>query len=294
MDPKQLDCFLSLVREGTFVKAAEDQGIAQPSLSQQIRRLEVEVGAPLFNRLGRGVQLTPYGRALVPHAEAVLRQIAEARKAVAFVKSPTNGRVAVGVLPTILPYAMVTPFAEFQAENPGVQLDIEERSTDRLIDGLRLGALDLAIVALPIKHPEIVFSELLREPLVVALPPGHPLATCASLEIKQLSEERMLLLREGHCLRNDVLTACTRAHVEFTKVFESDQLSSIFAMVAAGFGISLIPALAKSQAAGCTLIPVKPPAVRRIGYAMASGHALLPVQKTLIAFLRHYAWPLNV
>jgi LysR family hydrogen peroxide-inducible transcriptional activator len=102
----------------------------------------------------------------------------------------------------------------------------------------------------------------------------------------------MILLREGHCLRNDVLTTCTRANVEFTQVFESDQLGSIFAMVAAGFGISLVPALAASQATGCRLLPVKPQAVRRIAYAIASGHTLVPIQKNFIAFLRKYSWPL--
>ena len=293
MDPKQLGYFLAVVREGSFVKAAEDQDIAQPSLSQQIKRLEDELQVPLFDRLGRSVQPTPYGLALVPYAESVLRKWEEARQAICSLKSPCEGHITVGVLPTILPYAIVTPCAEFQRLNPGVQIDFEEKTTDRLVEGLRLGALDLAILALPLKHSEIVFSELLREPLLAALPPNHPLAGQASLQIQQLSTERMILLREGHCLRNDVLTACTRAHVAFTKVFESDQLSSIFAMVAAGFGISLIPALSASQATGCTLVPIQPPTVRRIGYAMAAGHTLIPMQKNFIAFLRKYPWALG-
>jgi LysR family hydrogen peroxide-inducible transcriptional activator len=292
LDPKQLGYFLSVVREGSFVKAAVERDIAQPSLSQQIKKLEDELGAPLFDRLGRSVKLTPYGKALVPHAEAVVRQIEEARQAIEALRSPTAGSIRVGVLPTILPYAMVAPFAAFQEQNPAVRLEIVENTTERLIEALRLGALDLAILALPLKHPEIVFSELLREPLLAALPPGHPLASESSVAICQLSGERMILLREGHCLRNDVLTTCTRANVEFTQVFESDQLGSIFAMVAAGFGISLVPALAAPQATGCKLLPVKPQAMRRIAYAIAAGHTLVPVQKSFIAFLRKYAWPL--
>ncbi len=274
------------------MKAAVERDIAQPSLSQQIKKLEDELGAPLFDRLGRSVKLTPYGKALVPHAEAVVRQIEEARQAIEALRSPTAGSIRVGVLPTILPYAMVAPFAAFQEQNPAVRLEIVENTTERLIEALRLGALDLAILALPLKHPEIVFSELLREPLLAALPPGHPLASESSVAICQLSGERMILLREGHCLRNDVLTTCTRANVEFTQVFESDQLGSIFAMVAAGFGISLVPALAAPQATGCKLLPVKPQAMRRIAYAIAAGHTLVPVQKSFIAFLRKYAWPL--
>jgi LysR family hydrogen peroxide-inducible transcriptional activator len=111
-----------------------------------------------------------------------------------------------------------------------------------------------------------------------------------SLEIRDLQNERMLLLREGHCLREDVLTACNRARTPFLNVFESDHLASIFSMVTAGFGISLVPQLAARHCAGCKVLPLKPAVVRRIGYVQAAGHAPLPVQRLFIRFLRQRNW----
>ena len=154
---------------------------------------------------------------------------------------------------------------------------------------MRAGQIDIAILALPVKQPEIVCSELFREPLLVAIPEGHPLANGKALAVPQLTAERMLLLREGHCLRDDVLTVCSRAKVQFQQVFESDHLASIFALVASGFGISIVPALA-GQEHGCRFVPLEPPSVRRIGYAQVRGHHSLPVQKRFIEFLRKWQW----
>jgi len=291
MDPQQLRYFLALASAQSFVKAAEVEGVTQPSLSQQIKRLETDLGVPLFDRLGRGVQLTPYGKALLPLAESMLRQAGEARKAIASLNSLDEGKVSVGVIPTILPYGLAEPLNAFRTLYPGVEIDLQEQTTERLIESLRRGALDVAVLALPIKHPEIVCSDLFREPLLAAVPLDHPLASQTVIDIKQLSAERMLLLREGHCLRDHVLTACTRAKTEFSSVFESDHLGSILSLVASGFGVSLIPQLAGRQAVGCALIPVRPQAFRRVGYAMAAGHVLLPAQKNFISHLRKYAWP---
>ena len=146
------------------------------------------------------------------------------------------------------------------------------------------------MIALPVRQPEIVCSELFREPLLVAVPEFHPLASRQRLAVPQLISERMLLLREGHCLRDDVLTVCSRAKVQFQQVFESDHLASIFSLVANGFGISIVPALAAAETRGCTLIPLEPRGVRKIGYAQVRGHHSLPLQKRFISFLRSYPW----
>ena len=100
----------------------------------------------------------------------------------------------------------------------------------------------------------------------------------------------MLLLREGHCLRDDVLTVCSRAKVQFRQIFESDHLASIFSLVANGFGVSIVPGMAASEARDCQLVPLEPRAVRRIGYAQARGHHVLPIQKRFIEFLRRWQW----
>ncbi len=286
----QLRYFLAVVKAGSFVAAAEQEGVAQPSLSQQIKKLESSLGVPLFDRLGRSVKLTAYGQALLPEAEAVLRQVHRARRSIDALHPEDCGSLTVGVIPTVLPYAMAPPLAAFRLANPGVTLALRELTTDVLVGALRSGEVDVAVLALPIRHPEIVCAELYREPLMVALSKAHPLAGEEQLELARLEKEPMLLLREGHCLRDDVLSACSRARARFDNVQESDNLASIFSMVAHGFGISLVPERTAPHAHGCKLIPIKPRNFRRIGYAQAAGHAALPVQKHLIRFLKAWAW----
>jgi LysR family transcriptional regulator, hydrogen peroxide-inducible genes activator len=290
MEILQLRYFLAVARAGSFVKAAEEEGIAQPTLSQQIKKLEAELGVPLFDRLGRSVCLTRYGVELKTQAELISRQLIQASKAVEALKNSNEGTLSVGVIPTVLPYAMVAPLSAFREQFPQVKLDVREMMTEKLIEALRAGELDLAILALPIKHEEIVCSELFREALLVALPGQHPLADRASISLRELEEQPMLLLREGHCLRNEVLTACTRAKSKFSNAFESDQLESIFAMVESGFGLSLVPDMAVRHRSGCCFLPIDSKPVRRIGYALAAGHAELPLQRNFIKFLKKWEW----
>lgn len=291
MEFHQLRYFLAVARSGSFVRAAEEEGVAQPSLSQQIKKLESEIGFPLFDRLGRSIKLTHYGEALLPHAEAVLRQAAEARKSLDALNRPDAGKLVVGAIPTILPYALVEPVAAFQREHPLVDLHLTERTTENLIEGLRSGEIDLAVLALPIRHPEIVCADLFREAILVALPEGHAAAASGSpVPISVLRGERMLLLREGHCLRDQVLTVCSRHRVQFEHAFESDHLTSILAMVASGFGASLVPETATRHASGCALLPTQPATIRRVGYAKAAGHHSTPLQKRFIQWLRRWPW----
>ena len=290
MDLQQLRYFLAVARTGSFVRAAEEENAAQPTLSQQIKRLEAALKVPLFDRLGRGVKLTRFGEALVPRAQEIFRQVAETERLLGGMQAVDGGRLTVGVIPTVLPYSMAAPLAEFRERYPQVDLEVREALTERLIEGLRAGQIDLAILALPIRQPEIVCSELFREPLLVAIPREHPLAGEAMLALPQLVGEKMLLLREGHCLREDVLTICRRVKVQFQQVFASDHLASIFSLVSAGFGMSIVPGMSRGEARDCRLLPLEPRAVRRIGYAQARGHHALPVQKRFIEFLRKREW----
>jgi LysR family transcriptional regulator, hydrogen peroxide-inducible genes activator len=289
MELNQLRYFVVVARTGSFVKAAEECGVAQPSLSQQIKKLETGIGAPLFDRLGRGLKLTRYGEALLPAAQDIIRKTIETGKQMASLQRDDQGKLTIGVIPTILPYSMARPLAAFRDEHKNVELEIQESTTEKLLEGLRAGQIDIAILALPIKQPEIVCSELFREPLMVAVPESHPLSKAKALAVPQLVSERMLLLRDGHCLRDDVLTVCSRARVQFQQVFESDHLASIFALVASGFGVSIVPALSAPNS-GCHLLPLEPASVRRIGYAQVKGHHSLPVQKRFIQFLRKWKW----
>lgn len=286
MEIRQLRYFCAIAREGTFVKAAEAEGVSQPSLSQQIRKLEDELGVPLFDRLGRGLKLTSYGLSLYERAQDILRRTAEAEREIQSLSQGVSGTLRVGCIPTILPYFLAPNLSGFNAGYPEADIQIVERRTSRLVEQMQAGELDLAVIALPVEGDDLLVRELFREPLLAALPPSHPLVGRGAVSLTALESEKMLLLREGHCLRNDVLTGCRQSQVRFLNLFESDNLASIFALVSAGAGSSIVPQMAAAAAGGCKLAPIQEPVVRRIGYARVKGHFVSPLQKVFTDWLK--------
>jgi len=282
----QLRYFCAVASTGSFTRAAEQQRIAQPTLSQQIRKLEEQLGVRLFERLGRTTRLTPYGEALLAEANAILHHISGAEAAIAAMQEGVRGAIRVGAIPTILPFYLAPRLAKFRDRYPEIEIVLTEDMTRGLVERLQSGDLDIALAALPVKNPEIVCSELFREPLMVAVGREHRLAEAASVDLSEVRHERMLLLKDGHCFRQDVLTACTRARVEFQSIFESDQFASIFPLVASGFGISLVPAMACSQARDCKILPLAKPAVRRIGYLQTRRRSPSKARQAFISWLR--------
>lgn len=271
MEIHQLRYFKAVAKTNSFTRAAEAEGIAQPSLSQQIQKLENELGARLFERLGRRVRLTAAGEALLPEALQILEHIAAAANAVSSLNDGVRGPLRVGAIPTILPYFLAPRLREFSDLYPEIDLQLREEITARLMEQLREGVLDLAIVSLPVDNPDLVARELFRDRLLLAVSPRHPLANAESADLARVESERLLLLKEGHCFRDEVLTVCTRAKTNFRAVFETDQMASLFPLVAADFGVSLVPEMAASNACGCRLIPFTRPAMRRIGYVRRQG-----------------------
>ena len=289
MDFHQLRYFHAVVRTGSFTRAAEQLGIGQPSLSQQIRALEKKIGTPLFERLGRSLRLTAYGEALRLPAENILQHVAMAEDSLANLQDGVRGRLRIGVIPTILPYWIAPRIVDFRRAFPEVDLQLIEDPTPRLVEQLQSGDLDIAVASLPVKNPDIVCSELFREPLFLAVAKDHPLAGKSEVELRAFMNEPLLLLKEGHCLRDNVLMACTRASAELQSVFETNQLESIFRLVHAGFGITLVPAMASSGRAGCALIPVKGAPTRRVGYLRARRHVVTKPMRELTSWLRQAA-----
>lgn len=289
MDFHQLRYFHAVVRTGSFTRAAEQLGIGQPSLSQQIRALEKKIGTPLFERLGRSVRLTAFGEALRLPAENILQQVAMAEDSLANLQEGVRGRLRIGVIPTILPYWIAPRIVDFRRAFPEVDLQLIEDPTPRLVEQLQSGDLDIAVASLPVKNPDIICSELFREPLFLAVAKDHPLAGKSEVELRAFMNEPLLLLKEGHCLRDNVLMACTRASAELQSVFETNQLESIFQLVQAGFGITLVPAMASSGRAACALIPVKGAPTRRVGYLRARRHVVTKPMRELTSWLRRAA-----
>jgi len=275
-----------VARAGSFTRAAEQQDLAQPTLSHQIQKLESELGVPLFERLGRTVRLTKFGSDLLPRAQEILRGIADAQTSLGALEEGVRGQIKVGVIPTIMPYFLAPRVRDFNECYPDVELRLREDITSRLVEGLQSGELDLGLASLPVSNPEIVCSELFREPILLAVSPSHHLAQAESVDMTEVKNERLVLLKEGHCFRDQVLAACTRSSARFESVFESDQFASIFPLVASGFGVSLIPAMAGVLGSGCKLIPLKRLGVRRIGFLRNRRAFRSKAVKAFTAWLR--------
>lgn len=289
MDLRQLRYFLAVARAGSFSRAAASENISQPALSEQIRKLEGSLGVALFERLARGVRLTPAGQRLLVHARQILREMSDARQSLEALRTCVAGRLAVGVIPTVFPYLLAPRVEEFRRTHPEVELRLVEDITARLVESLLAGDLDLAVVSLPLRAPDLICAEILREPLLVALPPGHPLAREKEVDPRALRGERWLILRDGHCFRDEVLALCRRALRQTDSIFETDQFASIVALVAAGFGVSVLPAMAARQAGGCRLVPLRGTAHRRIGYARVRRAFVPPAQIAFAEWLRNIA-----
>src|ERR1700683_49468 len=203
MELQQLRYFCAIADTGSFSRAALQTHVSQPSLSQQIRKLEDELGARLFDRLGRAVRLTELGQAFLPGARAVLRDLEAARSEVFERKAGTAGSVCVGVIPTIAPYFLPPVLATFSLKYPQVRLTVVEEITPLLLERLRAGTLEAAIVALRLQARSHEFDAvpLLEEKLYAVLPQKHALRKRRAVSLGELQDDSFLLLRDGHCFR---------------------------------------------------------------------------------------------
>jgi len=161
-----------------------------------------------------------------------------------------------------------------------------EETTPRLLELLQAGKLDLALVVLPVNSPEMLCSELFREPIWVVVGTGHRLADQDWVKLPDLRGEKMLLLKEGHCFRDEALRICRRARMPFHSMFETDQFSSIFPMVASGLGITLAPQMAANTAGECRVLPLERETFRRVGYIRVRRHVAGAAQKAFVNWVR--------
>jgi LysR family transcriptional regulator, hydrogen peroxide-inducible genes activator len=290
MELHQLRYFCAVVKAGNFTRAAEEQHIAQPSLSQQILKLEAELGARLFDRLARSAKLTQYGNAFLPKAEAILRQIGDAQTELRELAGADKGEVTVGAIPTIAPYFLAPVLAAFTRKHPGVTVRVMEEITPVLLDRLQTGAVDVALLALPAKGIALSTQELIREPLFLAIPETHRLRSAEVRDLQAIKNEPFLLLKDAHCFRESALGACRRSRIAPNVAFESGQFSTILAMVAAGMGVSIVPAMAVQPFKGCRFVRIRDGrSDRRIGIVQAKRRSPCRAHRLFVEFLRENA-----
>jgi LysR family hydrogen peroxide-inducible transcriptional activator len=245
MEMHQLRYMVALARTGSFSRAAEHCHVAQPSLSQQIQKLEDELGERLFDRLRRQTQLTPHGAAFLRRAVRILEEVDAARREAGDALDLKHGTVALGVLPTIAPYLLPPVMTRFSARFPGVDLTVHEDTTAQLLKLVHAYEIDFALVSQPVSEHRLTVTELFAEELLLALPPRHALAKKQTLTPADLRDEKLIVMKAGHCLGDQVLGFCERQEVKPRIRFRSAQLETVQELVCAGLGLSLVPAMAR-------------------------------------------------
>jgi LysR family hydrogen peroxide-inducible transcriptional activator len=227
---------------GNVTRAAEACFVSQPSLSQQIAKLERELGQPLFERLGRGVRLTEAGRLFKRYSDQILSLTEDARTRVA--DDPDSGRIILAAIPTIAPYYLPGVLTRFAKECPKARLEIVEETTANILRLLGDGDIDLAILALPIQAEHVHTKALFTEELLAVLPTGHPLASKPKVGLKDLVTEPFVVLNEAHCLTGTTMSFCARHSASPLVTAKSHQLLTVLELVRLGQGVSLIPKMA--------------------------------------------------
>jgi LysR family hydrogen peroxide-inducible transcriptional activator len=241
MELHQLEYLLAVAEEGSVTRAAEKLMLAQPSLSQQLRKLEREVGQPLFDRLPRGVVLTEAGRRLVEDARRILAGVQDARRHVADARSGVGGPLTVGVIPTVAPFVVPRLTAAFLGDFPEVELTLIEDVTQGLVDRLERAEIDLALASSVEASRRVLVERVATETLWLLVPARHRLAGRSTIAWPSLRRERFLVLQSMHCLGGQVQQVCTKKGLVPRIVSQGAQLVTIAAMVSAGLGVSIVP-----------------------------------------------------
>ncbi len=287
MEIHQLRYFCAVARHGTFTRASEVEHVAQPSLSQQILKLEAELGSKLFDRLPRSAKLTVFGEAFLPKAERILRDLEEAKIELLEMAGEEKGDVVLGIIPTIAAYLLPTLLKGFSAQHPLVTVKVVEDITPTLLQRLHQGTIDMAVVALPIVGTELISIELFEEKFYAVLPQRHRLSSRKSLTLAELNREPFLLLKEGHCFRDSLIAACHKSKMSPAVVFESGQFATILAMVSAGMGVSAVPAMAVQSHPGCKFVPISGKhSTRKVGIVTLKNHYETRAQRLLMKQMR--------
>jgi len=244
MNLRDLRYLVALAEHKHFGRAAEASFVSQPTLSTQIMKLEGELGVSLVERTPRKVLLTEVGREIVQRAREVLNEVEQIKLIARRTLDPESGTLRLGIFPTLGPYLLPHVVPQIRDRFPRLELLLIEEKTEVILRQLREGRLDAGILALPLNDQQLHCEFLFEEPFVVAVPEGNSLTEHRSLDLDDLAEQSVLLLEDGHCLRDQALEVCQLAGASEKSGFRATSLETLRQMVAANVGITLLPMLA--------------------------------------------------
>lgn len=244
MELRQLEYFVAVVETGSFSLAARRCNVAQPSLSQQIIKLEAELQQSLFHRVGRGVVLTEAGKVLYPRASGILADVQGAQFAVTTGFAPETGSIAIGIIPTLGLYLLRDVISAFKTRFTDARLVIYEDTTDALIDRLMNHEIDVCYLSLPLDRQQVATEPLFVEPLYLALSPDHDLASLPALSSPLLKTTPFIQLTDKNCLSSQLDDFCYVQKIAPPIVYQTTQLATALEFVSLNMGVSLVPACA--------------------------------------------------
>lgn len=244
MNIRDLRYLVALAEHRHFGHAAQACFVSQPTLSTQIKKLEEELGVSLVERAPRRIMLTAVGKDIAQRASAILDQVDQLKQAAQRSRDPEAGTVRLGLFPTLGPYLLPHVVPLLRSRFPNLELLLVEEKTEVILARLREGRLDAGVLALPVSDDQLHVEPLFEEPFVLAVPEHHALANHASLSLDDLANESLLLLEDGHCLRDQALDVCQLAGAGEKTGFRATSLETLRQMVAANVGITLLPSLA--------------------------------------------------
>ncbi|HYD16288.1 MAG TPA: LysR substrate-binding domain-containing protein [Hyphomicrobium sp.] len=271
---KQLRYFDALARELHFGRAADACAVTQPALSMQIHEMEQNLGLALVERTRSGVQLTTKGQEIAARCSRILGDVRDLIAYAQHANSILAGTLRLGVIPSVAPYMLPPLLPLLREAYPDLELHVRETQTQLLTDELLEGKLDVLLLALPLKHPDLTNRKLFEDKFLLAVPKDRKLSGRVRATKELIEHERLLLLEEGHCLRDQALTYCSLQQVDTVNTFGASSLATIVEMVSASYGITLLPEMAigvEERGRDITLVRfVEPEPSRTIGLVWRS------------------------
>lgn len=281
MNLRDLEYLVAVADTLHFGQAAKQVHVSQPTLSMQLKKLEETLGVQVFERTNKQVLLTPIGRDIVARARRTLDEAAQLVSLARAARDPLSGTLRIGLFPTLAPYLLPGLMPHISATFPKLRLQLVEEKTPVLIAQLEAGTLECALLAMPVPSDMLDHRPLFTEPFLLATPPAHRLAKRKRVTLDDLAKETVLLLEDGHCLRDQALEVCQMVGIGETENFRATSLETLRHMVSAGSAVTLMPALAAKGDKTARYIPFAAPApARQIGlyWRTTSARASLYVQ----------------
>ncbi len=302
MNIRDLKYLVAVAEHKHFGKAAEACFVSQPTLSTQVKKLEEYLGVTLIERTNRQVLLTPVGEAVVRQAKRVLGDLSELVQLAEQFQDPLGGELRLGIIPTVAPYLLPKILPRIRKAFPSLKLQLIEAQTSVITEMLKLGELDALILALPVEEEHLTEALLYREPFYLAVGQRHPKAGAKSATLADLNEEQVLLLEDGHCLRDQALEICNSANAVENTNFRATSLETLRQMVSADIGVTLMPELAlgnvrssndssakstRQSSDGVSYIPFRKPVPHReIGLVWRQSSTRSELLEKMVALLR--------